>query len=190
MITTIMKKILLLTLVLLCAQHMYCQSDTTKTDYLKNYFGYSLVIDMNHLQHNDKYNYKYLINKSYDVNSHDSTIFLEDNSLYYVRYDYVAIDDGYKYDRVSLDTVMVRLTNEQLKSIFRLAIKLYEIDPASSLNYQPNYSTYDGNYVQVKLTLQNYSTNHHVGLAFDFEGLFQKRFLELEAYIEKIKNQQ
>ena len=154
-------------------------------------FPYYLIIDMNHLQHDNKFNYKCLVNNGYDKSLRGEYKILDDKSLYFINYKYIsAPEKGFDYyDRMALDTIKVKLSEKQLEKIFVISTELFNLkNPKEKLNKKRVDSYYDGEYVNVILGLDNYSTRFQITMAFDDETMYQQKFNELIAYIEEIKN--
>ncbi len=154
-------------------------------------FPYFLIIDMNHLQHDNEFNYKCLVNNGCDKSLRNEYKILEDKSLYFINYKYIsAPEKGFdSYDRMALDTVKVKLSDKQLEKIFIISTELFNLkNPKEKLNKKRQDSEYDGEYVTVVLGLDNYSTRFQITMAFDDETMYHLKFNELIAFIEEIKN--
>jgi hypothetical protein len=185
-----MTRIFIILFSLIGFESIYCQSDKLSKDCSEKKYSYEIIIDMNHLQRSDSYNYKYLLNKSWEFIGENEVISYDDNTLYYIQYNYVpAPQKGFDiYDRIPLDTLKICLTDHQLDSIYYLASRLFQIDKTLSIDYKENFAIYDGHYSKVTLRLDNYSVMYEIVISFDTEQLFQKRYYDLETYLEKIKN--
>jgi hypothetical protein len=146
---------------------------------------------MHHLQHNNAYNYKFLINERWSHNENDSLIFFNDIYDRFIKYNYVAAPQkGFdRYDRLPVDTLKFKLKNEQMDSIYFLTSNLFQLDSLIKFkNTNSNFDSYDGEYVTVKLRLINYSTTMETTIDFCEDKIFQKRFIKLIKYMDKIKN--
>jgi hypothetical protein len=180
----------ILILGLLSNNRTYSQVGDNPT-YCADNYGFSVVIDMQHLQHDNAYNYKFLINERWSHNENDSSIFFNDIYDRFIKYNYVAAPQkGFdRYDRIPADTIKFKLSNEQMDSIYFLTSNLFQLDSSINVkNTNSNADSYDGEYVTIKLHLINYSTAMHTTIDFSEDKIFQKRFIKLIEYMDKIKN--
>lgn len=168
----------------------YCQTDTLIGDCSLIDYDYELIVDMQHMQRINKYNYKYFVNKNWEFFGDKEVLKYEKNTLYYIQFDYVsAPENGFDiYDRIPIDTAMICLSDNQLDSIFYFAKRLFSLDTTLSLIRNDNFDHYDGQYSKVSLRLGNYSIFTEIAISFDKYDIFQKRYKELEDYMIEIIN--
>ena len=170
-----MTRYIIISLFLLGAIECYCQSDKLIHDCSTSDYEYELIVDMQHMQHNDKYNYKYFINKNWEFFEDKEVVRYNKNTLYYIRFSYVSSpeNESDNYDRMPLDTSLICLSDNQLDSIFNFASRLFSIDTTLSIIHKNNHVHYDGQYSKVTLRLDNYSIHSEMAISFDKNSIFQ-----------------
>lgn len=161
-----------------------------KTEQFRHY-DFDIKIDVRHLQNHNEYNYKYLINLSWEHNEKkDDFIFYKSNLLQKVIYKYIENKDtrSYHYDRIPQDTLQFILSNQQLDSIYLLTSRLFQIDSLNLAGESINHSVYDGYYTEIELANQ-----HDATYKIMLTDLSSERTLEnyknLLSYIESVQKE-
>lgn len=156
----------------------------------KNY-SYSLVLDMNHLSRNNDYNFKFIVNKSWEFSENGAVNFFDNKSIYFIEYEYKkAFHKGFDhYDRIPKDTIKTKLLDYQLDSIFVLTRELMTLDKNINVTEKRKPEVdYDGKYASVKLELFEYSVRKEIVISFDNDFIFQNRFYKLIDFLNSIIN--
>jgi hypothetical protein len=143
------------------------------------------------MSRNNDYNYKFIVNKGWDFDENGSFILLDYKTLYFITFEYKkAFQKGFDhYDRIPKDTVKVKLSDNEIDSIFVLTTELMTIE--TNLNVKDINSSemdYDGEYATVKLELKEYSVTNEIIISFDNENIFQKRFSKLLGFLNCVKD--
>jgi hypothetical protein len=152
-------------------------------------YKFSVVIDMNHLNYSNNHNYKYIINRDFILDEDGLPKFLEDRSIYIVRYKYLSPYDKSDFCRESIDTTVISLSNRNLESICNMTKDIFYLNSLSvnCKGEEKGGVDYDGEYALLSFELKDYSVVFKMEICFDENMDFQVKFRKLLKYIESIR---
>jgi hypothetical protein len=180
--------LLIIPLILFISCNQPTSLDNDKSKELFRHYNFSITIDVTHLLYNNDFNYKYVINKNFDLPENYPTYNFSKKKLYYITYNFMKPNKNQEYKRMPIDTVSFRLTEQQLDSIYSLTTKLFEIEP-TNLTLDTAYQSYiyDGFISDIQLV-----SNKNVLYRITLGSISNKRTLndyyKLLKYIEEIKH--
>ena len=179
-------------LILACSQSNSTENKLTVERDAELYF--SLTIDTNHGNRNNDYNYMYLINDCLHVQNGDSEPNIDCREFHKINFIYgPQFDENGNfnpYQRVSLDTVSLTLSNNQLLDIYNIAKDLFAIDPSLDLHNYPEINNIDcdGAWTEVSLELRGLESVFKNSFGSCTDNPYLKRYQDLKTYLDRIGN--
>ena len=158
-------------------------------EHLYRNYNFNVVIDVEHLQRNDEYNYKYLINKDWDFNEEGKYVDLPMQKLIKVNYSYVQNESlGHdNYDRKPIDTIYTEINKPQLDSVYSMTSAIFKINPKNlikdTLSYKDNF---DGQFYQLSFYQELQEIEYSVRLTPFSDSVVFSQFNNLLMFIENL----